>query len=236
MLISPRKIYLEKERSRSTGLLHYGKSQGIKDHRYILLRSNNTTAMNAIIACGIFQKEIEALQSDLGFPFEVHYLEPGLHVNFDDLKAALQAELEKAQANGCEGIIVAFGQCHPKIDDILKPYHAVLIECQSCVDAFITRKVMEKKANKGLFFYLSPGWLNAWRNIFEQLGWGQTEARLSMGSFRGVVYMDTLKDASLREQELLEFFDFTNLPFEVMPVDLNHFKSLLLKAKRSLEG
>jgi hypothetical protein len=47
--------------------------------------------------------------------------------------------------------------------------------------------------------------------------------------------MDTLKDASSREQELLEFFDFTNLPFEVMPVDLNHFKSLLVKAKRSLE-
>jgi hypothetical protein len=191
--------------------------------------------MNAIVACGIFQKEIEALQGDLGFPFEAHYLEPGLHVNFDDLKAAIQAELEKARANGCEDIIVAYGQCHPKMDDIIKPYHAALIECQSCVDAFITRKVMEKKAGSGLFFYLSPGWLDAWRNIFEQLGWGQVEARLSMGSFRGVVYMDTLKDASSREQELLEFFDFTLLPFEIMPVDLNHFKSLLVKAKKSLE-
>jgi hypothetical protein len=197
--------------------------------------SNYATAMNAIIACGIFQKEIEALESDLGFPFEAHYLEPGLHVDFDDLSNALHTELEKARANGCEGIIVAYGQCHPKMDDILEPYHAVLMECQSCVDAFITRKVMEKKANGGLFFYLSPGWLDAWRNIFEQLGWGQIEARLHMGSFRGVVYMDTLKDASLREQELLEFFDFTNLPFEVLPVDLNHFKSLLVNAKRSLE-
>jgi hypothetical protein len=176
--------------------------------------SNKATAMNAIIACGIFQKEIEALESDLGFPFEAHYLEPGLHVNFDDLSNALHTELEKARANGCEGIIVAYGQCHPKIDDILEPYRATLIECQSCVDAFITRKVMEKKANDG---------------------WGQIEARLHMGSFRGVVYMDTLKDATSREQELLEFFDFTNLPFEVMPVDLNHFKSLLVKAKRSLE-
>jgi hypothetical protein len=47
--------------------------------------------------------------------------------------------------------------------------------------------------------------------------------------------MDTLKDAPSREQELLEFFDFTNLLFEVMPVDLNHFKSLLIKAKESWE-
>lgn len=191
--------------------------------------------MDAIIACGVFQKEIEALQGELGFPFEEHYLEPGLHVNFDDLSNALQAELERAQTNGCEGIIVAYGQCHPRIDDIIKPYHAKLVECQSCVDAFITRKAMEKKANEGLFFYLSPGWLDAWRDIFGQLGWDQMEARLHMGSFRGTVYMDTLKDATTREQELLEFFDFTNLPFEIMPVDLNHFKSLLIKAKESLE-
>jgi hypothetical protein len=94
---------------------------------------------------------------------------------------------------------------------------------------------MEKKASEGLFFYLSPGWLDAWREIFGQLGWDQMEARLHMGSFRGTVYMDTLKDATIREQELLEFFDFTNLPFEIMPVDLNHFKSLLIKAKESLE-
>ncbi len=101
------------------------------------------------------------MQGELGFPFEAHYLGPGLHVNFDDLKAALQAELEKAQTNGCEGIIVAYGQCHPKIDDILEPYHAKLIECQSCVDAFITRKVMEKKAMKG-FSSTSPqaGWMH----------------------------------------------------------------------------
>jgi hypothetical protein len=189
--------------------------------------------MYAIIACGIFRKEIEALQEDLGFPFEAHYLGSGLHVDFDDIKIALQEELERCKY--CEGIIVAYGQCHPRIDDILKPYHAALIACQNCVDAFISRKEVEKKANEGLFFYLSPGWLEAWNDIFDHLNWGQEEARLQMGSFRGVVYMDTLKDASLREQELLLFFDFTNLPYQIMPVNLNHFKSLIVRAKQSLE-
>jgi len=56
--------------------------------------------MDAIIACGVFQKEIEALRGELGFSFEEHYLGPGLHVNFDDLSNALQAELERAQTNG----------------------------------------------------------------------------------------------------------------------------------------
>ncbi|VVB71545.1 Uncharacterised protein [uncultured archaeon] len=191
--------------------------------------------MYAIIACGIFAKEVEALRAEIGFDFEAHYLGPGLHVDFDELKAALQSELEICRQNDSEGIIVAYGQCHPAIADILKPYHTALIECQNCVDAFITRKGMEKKANDGLFFYLSSGWLEAWRDIFRRLNWGPEEARLQMGSFRGAVYMDTLKDAHLREQELLEFFDFTNLPFEVMPVELDHFKMLLIKARESLE-
>lgn len=193
--------------------------------------------MYAIIACGVFQKEIERLKDDkgLGFPFEAHYLDPGLHVNFDELKEALRAELEKCQGKGYEGMIVVYGQCHPKMDEMLRPYRAALIDCQNCVDAFITRKGMEEKAKQGLYFYLSPGWLEAWKEIFRRMNWDQSEARLQMGPFRGVVFMDTLEDASLREQELLEFFDYTNLPFEIMPVSLNHFKCLMIKAKEELE-
>ena len=191
--------------------------------------------MYSIIACGIFEKEIEALRTELGFPFEAHYLGAGLHVDFDDLSGALVAELEKCQKEGSEGTIVVYGQCHPKIEDILKPYHAALAACQNCVDAFITRKGLEKKAQNGLFFYLSPGWLDAWKDIFSRLNWGPEEARMQMGSFRGSVYLDTLKDAAAREEELLQFFDFTNLPFEIMPVDLGYFKSLIIKAKESLE-
>ena len=115
--------------------------------------------MYGIIACNIFQKELEALREVLGFPFEAHYLEAGLHVSFDDLKEALQAELKNCRDKSYEGIIVLYGQCHPKIDDLIKPYGAVLINCQNCVDAFITRKGLEEKAKEGLFFFLSPGWL-----------------------------------------------------------------------------
>jgi hypothetical protein len=56
-----------------------------------------------------------------------------------------------------------------------------------------------------------------------------------MGSFRGALYLDTMKDAQEREQELLEFFDFTNLPYQIMPANLSHLKSLILDAKERLE-
>ncbi len=195
--------------------------------------------MYAIISCGIFEKEIQALNGTLGFPYQACFLGAGLHVEFDDLKRALVTELERCREEErqgtIKGTIVVFGQCHPRIDEILKPYHAALLDCQNCVDAFITRKGMENKAREGLFFYLNPGWLDAWKDIFRRLNWGPEEARMQMGSFKGSVYLDTLNDASERQEELLQFFDFTNLPFEIMPVDLGYFKSLIVKAKESLE-
>lgn len=191
--------------------------------------------MYNMIVCGIFQKEIEALKNELGFPFRASYLSPGLHVDFDELRQALDKELKIADQSGSQGIIVIYGQCHPKIDEVLKPYPAALIKCQNCVDALITRKGVENKAREGLFFYLSPGWLDAWRDIFNRLGWDAETARMQMGSFKGSIYIDTLKDAPKRENELLEFFDFTNLPFTIMPVELDHFKSLIIEAKESLE-
>ncbi|MBP7070444.1 MAG: DUF1638 domain-containing protein [Methanothrix sp.] len=191
--------------------------------------------MYAIVACGIFEKEVELLRPDLGFAFQAHYLAPGLHVDFDRLQAALAAKLEECSCNGAEGIIVLYGQCHPRMEKILEPHHAALLDCQNCVDALITRRGVEDKAREGLYFYLSPGWLDAWKDIFRCMNWGVEEARMGMGSFRGSVYLDTLKDASRREMDLLEFFDFTNLPFQIMPVDLGYFRSLIVKAKESLE-
>lgn len=67
--------------------------------------------MYAIIACGIFEKEIELLRPDLGFSFRAHYLAPGLHVDFDDLRTAIAAKLEECSSGGSEGTIVMYGQC-----------------------------------------------------------------------------------------------------------------------------
>ena len=190
--------------------------------------------MHAILACGIFRKEIEQLREDLGFPFQAHYLDPGLHVDFDELSRALKSELDKCI--DYQGIIVVYGECHPKIREILKPYRTVLIDCQNCIDAFMTRKGMENKSKDGLYFYLSPGWLDAWRDIFYRLNWGQEETRVQLGAFKGAVFMDTLDDAEEHENELMEFFDYTNLPFEIIPMKLDYFKSLITDAKERLEA
>jgi hypothetical protein len=189
--------------------------------------------MYALIACGVFQKEIERIAKELDYPFQAHYLEPGLHVSFEALEVALKAKMEECQ--NYDGTIVAYGNCHPRMAEILTPYHAALLDCQNCIDAFITRNEMERLAGEGLYFYLSPGWVKCWRDIFARLGWGIEETRLNLGSFRGVIFLDTLGNAEDFQNALLEFFDYTLLQWTVMPVDLGHFYSLLEEAKERLE-
>lgn len=139
--------------------------------------------MYAIIACGVFRDEIEKIAGQLDFPFEACYLEAGLHVDFDDLAGALKEELESCKDH--DGIIVAFGECHPRISEILAPYNAALLRCQNCIDAFITRKRVEEIADRGLYFYLSPGWVKSWRDMFERMSWSQEEARFQLAPFKG---------------------------------------------------
>jgi hypothetical protein len=185
--------------------------------------------MYAIIACGVFKDEIEEIADDLGFPARVRYLEAGLHVDFDGLAEALKRELEDCR--GFDGIIVAFGECHPRIAEILAPYNAVLLRCQNCIDALITRKKVEEIANRGLYFYLSPGWVKGWRDMFERMSWSQEEARFQLAPFKGAIFLDTLGNAQDYEEGLIEFLDFTLCPYEKMPVDLAHFRALILEAK-----
>jgi len=188
--------------------------------------------MYTLISCGVFRNEVEAVIQDLDFPVEPRYLDPGLHVDFDELSSELKQELERCKN---QKIIVAYGACHPRMEELLSPYGAVLLDCQSCVDAMITRQEVERRAENGLFFYLSPGWLECWRDMFNRLNWTQEGARLELGSFKGSIYMDTLGDASKREDALMEFFDYTLLPYEILPVNLDHFRSLIIKAKNRLE-
>ena len=56
--------------------------------------------MYAIVACGVFEREVELLRTNLGFAFRAHYLPAGLHVDFDYLQAALSAKLEECRADG----------------------------------------------------------------------------------------------------------------------------------------
>ena len=79
-----------------------------------------------------------------------------------------------------------YGQCHPKIDEILKPYPAALMDCQNCVDAFITRKAVEKKATRGSFLLSLPRLAGCLAGYIQSVGLGCRDGPPADGLIQGI--------------------------------------------------
>lgn len=179
-----------------------------------------------IVACGIFKEELEAVCNQLGLTHHKFYLTPGLHVDLDKLKNKLTRKLKQIEDKYQHKVII-YGECHPQIDELAKNHGAERIEVRNCIDALLgdRKKELEKESNN---FYISSGWLTNWQKIFvEGLGWDQTDARMRFGRYDKIILINTgVREIS--DEEILEFYDYTQTPVETVDVDLEHFKEVIL--------
>lgn len=76
-------------------------------------------------------------------------------------------------------------------------------------------------------FYITGGWLENWRNIFiDGLKWDEIDARQNFGYYDRIVLLDT----GLRPVDdlmILEFYEYTQVPIETIPVTLDYMRELL---------
>lgn len=172
-----------------------------------------------IVACEIFRREVEEVAPDA--VRNAVWIAPGLHGDLDRLKAALEAELAGAQRPLC-----LFGACHPDLDLLLAGCGGCRLPGKDCIAAFLDederRALEDRKA-----FVMSRGWLRHWRGIFrEALGWDEVDARTNFGLYESIALLDFGLEP-LDEMELLEFFEYTGTPIEVIPATLDRFRRVL---------
>lgn len=172
-----------------------------------------------VLGCGIFRRELEAVAP--GWATAVQWLSPGLHADLEAMRGALDEALA-----GAEGAACLFGACDPDIDRTLQDHGAARFPGKDCVAAFLDdgeRAVLEARRA----FVMTPGWLRHWREIFQQaIGWDTFDARQNFGFYDSVVLLDFGLEP-IDELEVLEFFEFTQTPVEVVPADLARFRTQL---------
>jgi hypothetical protein len=171
------------------------------------------------VACEIFRREVEAVAPDLAR--EAAWLSPGLHVDLGRLHAALETELSGTHRPRC-----LFGACHPDLDALLAGCGGCRLPGKDCIAAFLDdgerRALEDRKA-----FVMSPGWLRFWREIFrEAQGWDEVDARQNFGLYDTIALLDFGLEP-LDEMELLELFEYTRTPIEVVPASLERFRRVL---------
>jgi hypothetical protein len=183
-----------------------------------------------ILSCGIFQPEFEKafaeIKQDLANQdIAVDFISPGLHVNHEKLGKGISEGLSPLKE---EKILLLYGSmCHPDLPEIVKSYELIYPKEPNCVDLMLEPSRKKELDEGGNIFYMTAGWLQYWREIFQQeQGWDATDARINFGFYNKIVMLDC-GCSNIDEEELFNFFEYTQVPIEIESIDLNYFQSIL---------
>ncbi len=75
---------------------------------------------------------------------------------------------------------------------------------------------------------ISPGWLEAWQEISNGLGWDEVDVRINMGRYDKIIVIDPGL-FPINDEAILEFYDLVQVPVEIMEINLDYFKAFVNK-------
>jgi hypothetical protein len=187
-----------------------------------------------IVACGIFQPELEQVLRQIREErpndciIDVTYVPPALHVDYDKLKDGITDALD--QVSEQKKILLFGSMCHPEIGEFTEKYHVVRLSPGNCIELILGKERQREIEKTAKVFYLTPGWLLNWKDIFRQgQGWDEIGARMNMGFYDKILLLDT-GVSEFSDEDLLEFFEYTQVPIEIEKVDLAVFKENVVQA------
>jgi hypothetical protein len=187
-----------------------------------------------IVACGIFQPELEQVLRQIREErpndciIDVTYVPPALHVDYDRLKDGITNALDHVSEQ--KKILLFGSMCHPEIGEFTEKYHVVRLSPGNCIELILGKDRQKEIEKTAKVFYLTPGWLQNWEDIFRRgQGWDEIDARQNMGFYDKILLLDT-GVSEFSDEDLLEFFEYTQVPIEIEKVDLAVFKENVVKA------
>ncbi len=185
---------------------------------------------DCLICCGILRRELEQMFAEHAGGSDRNvkriYLEPALHVDLVKLKEALAGALADVVGEGGSPFLVYGRLCHPEIESLAGEYGASVASADNCIQMLLGEDMARIDA-EARTFYLTPGWLENWKQIFiKGLGWDSIDARQNFGIYERVLFLDT-GVMPFEEEKILEFFDYTQVPVEVRRVGLENLHQLI---------
>lgn len=188
------------------------------------------------LGCGVFQLELEKVLAEFeqeqlfDCEFSTVYLPVRVHVDLKKLQEEVVKALDTVQA---DKVIFLFGEkCHPLFDEFLRGYDLVRLRGASCWGIFLGELLPDGQPRDPKTFYMTPSWLVKWREFFDP-GWGVDEVcmRQAFAFYDNIVLVDTgVYDYT--DEDILEFFEHTQVPIEIEAGDLTFFKNSMIEAVR----
>lgn len=187
------------------------------------------------IACSIFRNEIELLVKERRVDISFTYLDSMLHMNPSELDRRLQAIIsEERQKN--RAIVLVYGDCSAHMIDFESDNYVGRVHGTNCCEIILGKEQYQQLRSEGAFFVM-PEWAIRWREVFQdQLGLKGDNARCFMTDMhKKLVYLDTGLSPFV-ESFLDDISQYSGLPWEVLPVSLDHLPASINDAKERIEG
>jgi hypothetical protein len=73
---------------------------------------------------------------------------------------------------------------------------------------------------------MTPGWIRAWPGIMAALGWDAVDVRINLGRYNRILLLEPGINP-LTDEEILAFFDLTQVPVDIELLELQHFRQVL---------
>ena len=184
-----------------------------------------------LVVCSILASEMEKVAEELGLNNSIRYIPAALHTDLDKLKGALISSLDELKCTGDTSALIIGTKCHPEIRKIAENYGSRIIGGSNCIELLLGEEKMQELDSECNTFYMTGGWLRLWREIFctGAMGWDPIDARINFGRYERILLLDTgLEEFS--DEDIFEFFEFTQVPVETYPVTLDHFRKKIQEA------
>ncbi len=176
-----------------------------------------------LIACRIFEDELLHLLPQEA-EMSVIWLDAALHANLERLERELSRAFPQAVAEGAEVQLLFGVGCHPDIRELAQKFGAKISPVKNCLEAFVGQRQTELEKDRTLL--MTPGWVRAWPEIMRALGWDQMDVRLNLGRYNRILLLEPGVNP-LSDEEILAFFDLTQVPIDTQPLDLRNFQQLI---------
>jgi hypothetical protein len=181
------------------------------------------THSKVIIACRVFYDELQQCLSSES-DTKIIWIDAALHADLNRLEQELETALVEAGSTPAEVQMFLGVGCHPDMMRLARAHGAKISPVKNCLEAFVGPKLGELEKNGTMI--MTPGWIRAWPGIMAALGWDAVDVRMNLGRYNRILLLEPGINP-LTDEEILDFFDLTQISIDIEVLELQHFRDTL---------
>lgn len=182
-----------------------------------------------LITCPIFAKELAAVISESMAPPIVKLMDYRIHFSGEVMAREVVKGVARAEEEGADISFLLGRECESlqPLSEIAESCGGLLPDGLNCIELILGQeKALELQENRSTV--MTPAWMEMISNSIADGHWTVDDARINLGHYDRIILLDFGLEP-LADEMILEFFELVQVPIEILPVSLDHFRQVVAK-------